>query len=314
MKPKAIWASSMTMMKGAGPLARRQSRHWYRDALGSIGLQPVSKTGEYRWLALGIGLGALVMFVFDPRMGRRRRALARDQMTHFGHEAQETAEGKAEDLSNRARGLAAEATRGQRKGQAGGQQGQNWPAEGRDEQAQMNRPRAQAQYGAGAGGQGQSQVRTGQAQPQQAGATHQYGETQFGERAHEQGQAQSRPNERQEQRGEKGIAREEWAQFCKNFTQQHEGWLVTVEQEGPGGQNQTVMRDEPLQELSYQEDNGGIDLRFVAGKQDINSIAHVVDKVESLRLQYGPGDADQALNIRAANGKTVVRFRRPILP
>lgn len=307
MKPKAIWVTSQGMMKGARPLARRTGRKWSRDALGFIGLQPASKMREYRWLALGIGVGALAMFMFDPRMGRRRRALAHDQVTHFKHEAQDTAEGKAEDLSNRARGLAS-GVRGKSKEMTeqyaqAQQQGQSRPGQGREQQAQMNRPHAQTQYGATGREQGQSQYQTAQGRAQQAGTAHEYGETQFGERTREQ-----------EQRGEKGIAREEWAQFCKNFTQQHEGWLVTIEQEDPKGQNQTVLRDEPLQELSYQEDHGGIDLRFVVGKQDINSIAHVVDKVESMRLQYGPGDADQALNIRSADGTTVVRFRSPLLP
>jgi hypothetical protein len=55
------------------------------------------------------GLGALAMYFFDPVSGRRRRALARDQLVHARHEIGDYAEGTAKDLRNRAYGLAAEA-------------------------------------------------------------------------------------------------------------------------------------------------------------------------------------------------------------
>ena len=55
------------------------------------------------------GIGALVMYFFDPVSGKRRRALARDQLVHARHEIGDYAEGTAKDLRNRAYGLAAEA-------------------------------------------------------------------------------------------------------------------------------------------------------------------------------------------------------------
>ena len=59
--------------------------------------------------AIGAGVGALIMFIFDPDNGRRRRALARDKVVHYGHEAVDAVEGAARDLRNRAQGIAAEA-------------------------------------------------------------------------------------------------------------------------------------------------------------------------------------------------------------
>jgi hypothetical protein len=51
-------------------------------------------------LALGGLFGALVMYVLDPEMGRRRRALARDQAVHAGHvlgaDLPEAARGRAQ--------------------------------------------------------------------------------------------------------------------------------------------------------------------------------------------------------------------------
>jgi hypothetical protein len=60
-------------------------------------------------LIKGLGLGAGLMYLFDPQVGRRRRALLADQMTHLVHEGEETFRVGARDLRNRARGLVAEA-------------------------------------------------------------------------------------------------------------------------------------------------------------------------------------------------------------
>ena len=55
--------------------------------------------------------GALAMYFWDPVSGRRRRALFRDQLVHMRHEIEDTAEGLAKDVRNRAQGVVAE-TRG----------------------------------------------------------------------------------------------------------------------------------------------------------------------------------------------------------
>jgi len=54
----------------------------------------------------GVGAGAGLMYILDPDMGRRRRALARDQAAHLAHEAQDAAEVVARDKTNRAKWLA----------------------------------------------------------------------------------------------------------------------------------------------------------------------------------------------------------------
>ena len=50
---------------------------------------PPSTTGalgrEVALLAAGVGVGALIMYMLDPEQGRRRRALARDQVTSFAN-------------------------------------------------------------------------------------------------------------------------------------------------------------------------------------------------------------------------------------
>jgi hypothetical protein len=70
------------------------------------------------------GIGALLMYFFDPVSGNRRRALLRDQLVHAQHEVGDFAEGTAKDLRNRAQGVVAEAKgmmerrRGQRRSAA----------------------------------------------------------------------------------------------------------------------------------------------------------------------------------------------------
>jgi hypothetical protein len=55
----------------------------------------------------GAGLGAGLMYLLDPDVGRRRRALARDKALRLTHEAEKAATVVAKDMRNRAQGLAA---------------------------------------------------------------------------------------------------------------------------------------------------------------------------------------------------------------
>jgi hypothetical protein len=62
------------------------------------------------WTAVSaFGLGALMMYIFDPKEGRRRRALARDQLASAQRQIGEKATATYQDLRNRAYGLYAEA-------------------------------------------------------------------------------------------------------------------------------------------------------------------------------------------------------------
>jgi hypothetical protein len=53
-------------------------------------------------------LGALAMYLFDPVLGRRRRALARDKLIRFGKSTQAVARMSLRDLKNRTLGTIAE--------------------------------------------------------------------------------------------------------------------------------------------------------------------------------------------------------------
>ena len=63
---------------------------------------------------IGIGIGAAVAFMADPRGGRRRRALARDQFVRAGRKTRDALDATARDFANRTSGVLA-ATRGRLK-------------------------------------------------------------------------------------------------------------------------------------------------------------------------------------------------------
>src|SRR5881227_3819370 len=56
----------------------------------------------------GVGLGAALMYIFDPDRGKRRRALIRDKVEAAGNKIGDKAEKMGRDLSNRAYGVVAE--------------------------------------------------------------------------------------------------------------------------------------------------------------------------------------------------------------
>jgi hypothetical protein len=58
-------------------------------------------------LLVGLGVGATLMYFFDPNRGARRRALVRDQLVHAGHLMRDAAGATSRDIANRASGVAA---------------------------------------------------------------------------------------------------------------------------------------------------------------------------------------------------------------
>jgi len=56
----------------------------------------------------GVGLGAALMYLFDPDRGKRRRALIRDKVEATGNQIGESAVKMGRDIRNRARGVIAE--------------------------------------------------------------------------------------------------------------------------------------------------------------------------------------------------------------
>jgi uncharacterized membrane protein len=59
-------------------------------------------------MAVGAGIGAGLMYLYDPQMGRRRRAVTRDKLIHLRHRLDDAVDVTTRDLTNRTVGLWAE--------------------------------------------------------------------------------------------------------------------------------------------------------------------------------------------------------------
>lgn len=70
-------------------------------------------------LAGGAAVGALTMYFFDPERGRRRRALCMEQLTGAANAVKDEVGSVARDLSDRARGVLAEAKSAMTDGRSG---------------------------------------------------------------------------------------------------------------------------------------------------------------------------------------------------
>jgi BON domain len=64
-----------------------------------------------RDVLLGAGIGAALVYMIDPNNGRRRRALARDQMVRMSRKTRDAADSTFRDLANRTRGIVATSRR-----------------------------------------------------------------------------------------------------------------------------------------------------------------------------------------------------------
>ena len=60
-------------------------------------------------LLSGLGVGAALMYLYDPKEGNRRRAIIRDKANSLNRQAQEAVQDRVEDFGNRARGMLHEA-------------------------------------------------------------------------------------------------------------------------------------------------------------------------------------------------------------
>ncbi|HEV2763872.1 MAG TPA: hypothetical protein VGV38_12900 [Pyrinomonadaceae bacterium] len=99
-----------------GNAVRRARGRRGRESFGVPGLLNVGGRGAgvgstVCWLLTGVTLGAGLMYLFDPERGRRRRALLRDKCVSLSNQTGDTLGRTARHLSNRAQGVAAEASR-----------------------------------------------------------------------------------------------------------------------------------------------------------------------------------------------------------
>lgn len=110
------------------------------------------------------------------------------------------------------------------------------------------------------------------------------------------------------------IPAAQWADFLQTFTDQHQGWLVTVTvASGPRGSIRAA--DSRLQNIVLIEAGDRFSIPIsVLGPKGPHVVCEVTDPAE-LTFKLDPRGAHEGLEITAADHSlTVVHFRVPVLP
>lgn len=116
---------------------------------------------------------------------------------------------------------------------------------------------------------------------------------------------------------QKNIPRNEWPDFCKSFSEQHQGWLVTLTDVHPRKvknavpEARLVAQNLRLRQISAERDGRHLGLRIVAGDGS-GRITHLVLDPAQIHLEKTRYGRDRGLRINdAQNQSTVVRFNVP---
>ena len=119
------------------------------------------------------------------------------------------------------------------------------------------------------------------------------------------------------------IPRDEWDNFFYVFSQQHEGWLATLEVFGPEIGAQEEAHELPLEGISIDSGNNGTRAIAIDLGKTPDQITHTIAEPEHVWLEQTSGGADAALEIgfmisleieSKDETKTLLRFRSTLLP
>jgi uncharacterized protein DUF5335 len=110
------------------------------------------------------------------------------------------------------------------------------------------------------------------------------------------------------------IPRDEWPSFLDRFTQQHEGWLASLEVFAPDIGAQQEARDLPLEGISTTSNGSQAQTIAISlGKTSEDHITHTIADPTRLWLEQTSQRANAALEIESADEvKTLLRFRSPL--
>jgi hypothetical protein len=107
------------------------------------------------------------------------------------------------------------------------------------------------------------------------------------------------------------IPRDEWTTFLDIFSQQHEGWLSTLEILGTDIGAQEEGRDLPLEGITATPtDSPPETIAISLGKAPEDHVTHTINKPTRVWLEQTSEGANAALEIESADEvKTLLRFR-----
>jgi hypothetical protein len=107
------------------------------------------------------------------------------------------------------------------------------------------------------------------------------------------------------------IPRDEWKTFLDTFSNQHEGWLATLEVLGTDIGAQQEARDLPLEGISVTStDDESQEIAISLGKTPEDHLTHTISQPTHVWLEQTSRGANAALEIESSDKtKTLLRFR-----
>lgn len=111
------------------------------------------------------------------------------------------------------------------------------------------------------------------------------------------------------------LPREEWARALHEFTDVHEGWLVSLDVLSPELGAQTEFTAVPLLGVAAEPPERGDTISIAVARSASDEVTHIVHTPKKLWLERTDKGADVALEIDAADGtQTILRMKAVHLP
>jgi hypothetical protein len=113
----------------------------------------------------------------------------------------------------------------------------------------------------------------------------------------------------------KEISRDRWVDFFDSFSQQHKGWLITIEVLDLELGDQVEASSLALEGITAEINESGEDkIIVIAGKEPDSHISHTIAAPRKVWLKQTEEGADEALDIESDTGAVIVSFRSAVLP
>jgi Family of unknown function (DUF5335) len=102
------------------------------------------------------------------------------------------------------------------------------------------------------------------------------------------------------------IERNSWVEFFQSFTNDHSGWLTTmdVSDQDAGSKTSTEAQRLPLRDIAADVKDKESTIVITMGVQDDQLLTHEVRTVSSVRLTNDANDSNSTLHIVASDGQT----------
>jgi len=107
------------------------------------------------------------------------------------------------------------------------------------------------------------------------------------------------------------IPRTDWVDFCRSFTLDHTGWLVTVDV-ASAGRRQTIAEAEPLKAVSaeFEEVEDDAKILISTGREPLERTLQTVKHAIGVTLEESRPGGHEGLCITSQDGSvTTVSFR-----